>query len=37
MYTLNCKGKLLIIDQPVVMGIVNVTPDSFTVAAAGNQ
>lgn len=29
MYTLNCKGKLLVIDQPVVMGIINVTPDSF--------
>ena len=29
MYTLNCKGKLLIIDQPVVMGIINITPDSF--------
>jgi dihydropteroate synthase len=29
MYTLNCKGKLLIIDKPLVMGIVNATPDSF--------
>jgi dihydropteroate synthase len=29
MYTLNCKGKLLAIDQPLVMGIINVTPDSF--------
>ena len=29
MYTLNCKGKLLVIDQPIVMGIINVTPDSF--------
>jgi len=29
MYTLNCKGKLLIIDQPLVMGIINATPDSF--------
>lgn len=29
MYTLNCKGKLLVIDQPVVMGIINATPDSF--------
>ena len=28
-YTLNCKGRLLIIDRPVVMGILNVTPDSF--------
>ncbi len=29
MYTLNCKGKLLTIDQPIVMGIINATPDSF--------
>lgn len=29
MYTLNCKGKLLAINQPLVMGIINVTPDSF--------
>lgn len=29
MYTLNCKGKLLSLGKPVVMGILNVTPDSF--------
>lgn len=29
MYTLNCGGKLLLLDKPVVMGIINVTPDSF--------
>lgn len=29
MFTLNCKGRLLVIDQPIVMGIVNTTPDSF--------
>ncbi|MEO7530793.1 MAG: dihydropteroate synthase [Sediminibacterium sp.] len=29
MFTLNCKGRLLVIDSPVVMGIINVTPDSF--------
>jgi dihydropteroate synthase len=29
MFTLNCKGKLLMIDQPIVMGIINTTPDSF--------
>jgi dihydropteroate synthase len=29
MFTLNCKGKLLMLDQPVVMGIINATPDSF--------
>jgi len=27
--TLNCNGKLVCIDRPMVMGIVNVTPDSF--------
>jgi dihydropteroate synthase len=27
--TINCKGKLLDLSQPVVMGILNVTPDSF--------
>jgi len=27
--TLNCNGKLVCIDRPLVMGIVNVTPDSF--------
>lgn len=29
MYTLNCKGKILVINQPIVMGIINTTPDSF--------
>ncbi len=29
MYTLNCKGRLVVIDTPVVMGIINTTPDSF--------
>ena len=29
MFTLNCKGRLLKIDKPVVMGIINATPDSF--------
>ena len=28
-YTINVKGKLLSLDKPVVMGILNVTPDSF--------
>ena len=27
--TLNCNGKLVCIDKPMVMGIVNLTPDSF--------
>ena len=29
MFTLNCKGKLLMLDKPLVMGIINATPDSF--------
>lgn len=44
MMTLNCKGRLLLLDEPVVMGIINVTPDSFysgsrsaSVAAAVEQ
>lgn len=27
--TLNCKGQLLSLETPIVMGILNVTPDSF--------
>ena len=27
--TLNCKGRLLDLSAPIVMGILNVTPDSF--------
>lgn len=29
MFTLNCNGRLLIVDKPIVMGIINITPDSF--------
>ncbi|MBC8032819.1 MAG: dihydropteroate synthase [Chitinophagaceae bacterium] len=29
MFTLNCNGKLLVADKPLVMGIINTTPDSF--------
>ena len=27
--TLNCKGKLIDLNEPKVMGILNITPDSF--------
>lgn len=27
--TLNCNGQLLVLDKPIVMGILNLTPDSF--------
>ncbi len=29
MFTLNCKGKLITTEIPLVMGIINATPDSF--------
>lgn len=29
MFTLNCRGRLLTINQPIVMSIINATPDSF--------
>ena len=29
MNSINCKGKLLSVDEPLVMGIINATPDSF--------
>lgn len=29
MYSINCGGRLLSIDEPLVMGIINATPDSF--------
>lgn len=29
MFTINCRGKLLSLETPVVMGIINATPDSF--------
>jgi dihydropteroate synthase len=29
MFTLNCKGKLISTQIPIIMGIINATPDSF--------
>jgi dihydropteroate synthase len=29
MFTLNCRGRLLVVDKPLVMGIINATPDSL--------
>ena len=29
MFTLNCKGRLLTINQPIVMGILNINEESF--------
>lgn len=33
MFTLNCRGKLLSLQKPVVMGILNLTSDSFYAAS----
>ena len=27
--SINCKGKILPLEKPLVMGVLNVTPDSF--------
>jgi dihydropteroate synthase len=37
MFTLNCKGRLLVISKPIVMGILNVTPDSFYPGSRVNE
>ncbi|MBX2921035.1 MAG: dihydropteroate synthase [Chitinophagaceae bacterium] len=37
MYTLNCKGRLLSLNMPVVMGIINITPDSFYSSSRKNE
>jgi dihydropteroate synthase len=37
MFTLNCKGKLLVIENPLVMGIINITPDSFYAGSRFNS
>lgn len=29
MFVLNCRGRILTIESPIVMGILNITPDSF--------
>jgi dihydropteroate synthase len=36
MFTLNCKGRLLVVDKPIVMGIINITPDSFYAESRQN-
>ena len=28
--TIDCRGRLLVLDRPRIMGVVNVTPDSFS-------
>ena len=35
--TINCKGRLIDISSPLVMGIINVTPDSFYDGGKNNS
>ena len=35
--TLNCKGKLILLEKPIVMGIINITPDSFFEGSRKNN
>src|SRR5438046_2802030 len=37
MFTLNCNGRLLVVDKPLVMGIINITPDSFYTGSRFNE
>ncbi len=34
---INCRGKLLDLSSPIVMGIINITPDSFFVGSRFNS
>lgn len=36
MFSINCNGKLLSLETPVVMGIINATPNSFYEASRQN-
>ena len=35
--TINCHGKILTIEEPIVMAIVNATPDSFYTSSRANN
>ncbi|MEI6945831.1 dihydropteroate synthase [Paraflavisolibacter sp. H34] len=37
MKSLNCNGRLLVMDEPLVMGIINTTPDSFFAGSRVSQ
>jgi len=37
MFSINCRGKLWSFNVPVVMGIINLTPDSFYAASRARQ
>ena len=34
--TLNCAGRLVVLENPLIMGILNTTPDSFHEASRTN-
>ena len=36
MFTFNCKGRILTISKPIVMGIINVSPESFYEQSTAN-
>ena len=36
-YSLNCKGRLLSLSEPLIMGILNATPDSFYTKGINNS
>lgn len=35
--TLNCNGRLISLDKPLIMGILNLTPDSFSDGGRHNE
>ena len=35
--TINCNGKIINFTEPLVMGIINITPDSFYKASRYNS
>lgn len=37
MFTLNCNGSILVMDKPLIMGIINLTPDSFYAGSRRQQ
>lgn len=37
LYSLNCRGRLLELDKPLIMGILNLTPDSFSDGGRFNE
>lgn len=36
MFTFNCKGRILTVSKPIVMGIINVSPESFYEQSTAN-